>query len=164
MRSADALFVKFSADVKKEVDSLANDIGEQVKKLPSARPERLAEWLARIDRMDIHAMAVEALPPSWIRVRGEFCLSPAWMTWQHLRLIMAFVYEYWYIRQTGTLRDKWAESAEHDLQDAQYVLLLSRADAIITKDKKLIELVRAAFPEKEVFSSIEEVPLDWANG
>jgi hypothetical protein len=49
----------------------------------------------------------------------------------------------------------------------EYVLLLARADAIITRDKKLVEpLARAAFPEKDVFSSLEEVPdsyrCDWA--
>lgn len=49
----------------------------------------------------------------------------------------------------------------------EYVLLLSRADGITTCDKELVEpLARAAFPGKDVFSSLEEVPesyrCDWA--
>jgi len=48
----------------------------------------------------------------------------------------------------------------------EYVASLSRADGLLTGDKKLVEpLVRAAFPEKDVFSSLE-VPdsyrCDWA--
>jgi hypothetical protein len=160
MRKADTVFAKFSADLKSELDSRVEDIKAQVKRLPSPRPERLVNWFGHIDRMDIHAMAVESFPAGWIRVKGEFCLSPAWMTWQHLRLVMAFVYEYWYIRQTGSPRDKYAE---HDLQDTEYVLLLSRADGIITKDLGLIELARAAFPDKRVFSSLDDVPCDWTD-
>jgi hypothetical protein len=158
MRRAKRLFVQFSDSLKAKLDSRVDDVGRQVRELPSARRERLAEWLGQVDPMDIHAMAVESFPSGWIRVKGEFCQSPAWMTWQHLRLLMVFVYEYWYIRQTGSPPDRWAEWAEHDLQDAEYILLLSRADAILTEDKKLIELARAAFPEREVFSSLEEVP------
>jgi hypothetical protein len=157
MRWADTILAKFSADLKSELDSRVEDVGSQIKKLPSARPERLVEWLGRIDRMDVHTMAVESFPAGWIRVKGEFCLSPAWMTWQHLRLVMVLVYEYWYIRQTGSPRDKYAE---HDLQDTEYVLLLSRADGIITKDQGLTELARAAFPDKRVFSSLESYRCD----
>jgi hypothetical protein len=160
MRKADTLLAEFSASLKLEVDSRIEDIGVQVKKLPNPRPVRLVEWLRHIDRMDIHAMVVESFPAGWIRVKGEFCLSPAWMTWQYLRLVAALVYEYWYIRQTGGSRDKWAE---HDCEDVEYALLLSRADAIITQDKGLTELARAAFPEKKVFSRLEDVSRDWAN-
>ena len=49
--------------------------------------------------------------------------------------------------------------AEHDYQDMEYVLLLSRADSLLTRDKKLVKpLAKAAFPEKDVFSSLDEVP------
>jgi hypothetical protein len=63
---------------------------------------------------------------------------------------------------------KELEKAEHDLYDVEYVMLLSRADAILTKDEKLVgPLARAAFPQKDMFSSLEEVPesyrCDWAS-
>jgi hypothetical protein len=41
----------------------------------------------------------------------------------------------------------------------EYVLLLSRADGILTNDQSLIKpLAQAAFPDKQVFSSIGEIP------
>ncbi|MGE5295203.1 MAG: hypothetical protein ACM3VT_10280 [Solirubrobacterales bacterium] len=41
-------------------------------------------------------------------------------------------------------------------------------DALLSKDKGMGDLARAAFPEKDVFSSLEEVPesyrCDWMRG
>jgi len=37
-------------------------------------------------------------------------------------------------------------------------LLLSRADCLLTGDKGCSCLAKAAFPEKDVFSSLEDVP------
>jgi hypothetical protein len=76
------------------------------------------------------------------------------------------VWDYYWLRQKGG--PPGDNRAEHDYQDIEYVLLLSRADGIITRDKKLVEpLARAAFPEKDVFSSLEEVPesyrCDWTS-
>ena len=159
-RRADALLAEFSRHMKRKVDSHIEDLASQINRIPNPRSRRLGEWLRRIDQMDIYAMGVESLPAGWIRVSGEFCLSFAWMTWQYVRLVAALEYEYWYVRQTGGPRDKWAE---HDLEDAEYALLLSRADAIITRDKGLAELIRAAFPGKKAFSSLKDVPGDWAN-
>jgi hypothetical protein len=155
--AAQTLLTQFSADLASELHALGRNIHADVAKLPNSLPERLGNWFGRIDGMDIHAMALERFPAGWIRVKGEFCLSRDWMTWQHLRLAVAGVYEHWYRRETGGARDK---HAEHDLHDIEYVLLLSRADAIVSKDRYLQALARAAFPEKEkdVFSSLKEVP------
>jgi len=153
-RAAQAMLAEFSTDCMVKLRSCVGDVRGELKQIPNTPSKRIGLWLSRIDRMDIHAMALEALPSGWIRVKGEFCLSPAWVFWQHLRLVMVDIYEYCYIRETGDPRDKWAE---HDLQDIEYALLLSRADGIITTDKVLIRLVRAAFPEKDVFSSLDEV-------
>ncbi|HSW00682.1 MAG TPA: hypothetical protein VLI39_10950 [Sedimentisphaerales bacterium] len=88
------------------------------------------------------------------------------MSWQHVRLTTVLFLEYSFLRK-GHGGGTEQESAEHDLYDVQYVVLLTRADGIITRDKKLVEpLARAAFSEKDVFSSLEEVPdsyrCDWA--
>jgi hypothetical protein len=49
--------------------------------------------------------------------------------------------------------------AQHDVLDVEYVVLLSHADGILTRDKKMVKpLARAAFPNKDVFSSPAEVP------
>lgn len=161
--AAHTMSAQFSAYLKSQLHTRVKDVRADINKIPNSPSERLRNWFGRIDAMDIHAMAVESFLAGWIRVKGEFCLSPTWMTWQHLRLVMASIYEHWYIRETGDPRDRYAE---HDWQDAEYVLLLSRADAIITRDRRSTELAKAAFPEKDVFSGLEEVPdsyrCDWA--
>ncbi|MBN1359765.1 MAG: hypothetical protein JW993_04195 [Sedimentisphaerales bacterium] len=127
------------------------------------RSDRLKEFLAAVAKMNVHDLAVALLPSDLIGGSRRFCLSPDWIAWQYVRLVIAMMYDHHYIRQTGAPRD---DHAEHDRNDLDYVLLLSRADGIITKDKGLIELARAAFPEKDVFSSLEEVSesyrCDWA--
>jgi len=40
-------------------------------------------------------------------------------------------------------------------------MLLSRADCLLTSDEGCSRLAKAAFPEKDVFSSLEEVPEDY---
>lgn len=160
---ANSMFAQPSTNLKLELDWRVEDLCEKVKRIPSSPAERMRCWLDGIDRMEIHAMALSQFPAGWIRVKGEFCLSPAWITWQCLRLVMVNIYEYWYCRQTGGPRDK---QAEHDLADMECVLLLSRADGIITKDKRLARMARVVFPGKDVFSSLEAVPesyrCDWA--
>ncbi len=90
------------------------------------------------------------------------------MTWHWMRLDAAIAFEYSYNNlKNGNTRGE--TYAEHDDQDSEYVFLLCRADAIITRDDSLVKpLARAAFPEKDVFSSLEEVPesyrCDWAQG
>jgi hypothetical protein len=164
-KAADELFARFSAYLKSELSSRVEDVPGQVKGIPSSPSDRMGYWFSHIDRMDIHAMALEAILAGWVRVKGEFCLSSSWITWQYLRLVMVVVYEYWYIRVTSDPRDKWAE---HDLADIEYALLLSRADGIITQDKRLSKLASVTFPESDVFPSLDKVPgsyrCDWSGG
>ena len=48
--------------------------------------------------------------------------------------------------------------AEHDCQDIEYVTYLARADGLLTRDKRLaIPIANIAFPDKDVFSSLDEV-------
>jgi hypothetical protein len=154
---AERMLVGLSETLGRRVHSECPEVAREVKKLPADRSARLCKWLAGIDRLDIHAMALESIPLGWIRVRREFCLSCEWMTWQYIRLLAAVAQDYYYLRETGGIPG--AEGPEHDYQDVECVLLLSRADGVITTDKRLVEpLARVAFPEKRVFSSLEEVP------
>ena len=80
-----------------------------------------------------------------------------WYTWHDywLRCILAFEWAYQKAKsgQLPTLH-----KASHDFHDMQYVACLSRADGILTNDKDLvIPLAQAAFPEKDVFSSLDDV-------
>lgn len=129
-----------------------------IKGLPRGRISRLRVWLEWADKSTIvREMALRLLPRQWISSPSQFCTSPQWITWQYLRLFLAIEWDYVHLRLSGGNPAK--RGAEHDDQDAECVLLLSRADAIITRDKKLVEpLARAAFPNKDVFSSLEEVP------
>ena len=73
-------------------------------------------------------------------------------------MTFAIILEYRFLRHhspTGIKEDR----AKRDLKDVEYACLLSRADGLLTRDKKLVEpLAKAAFPEKDVFSDIDEVP------
>ncbi len=124
------------------------------------RLERLQFLLNRLDASDVfdaHAIAASAFRRC-VRDAERFCLSREWVSWQYIRLSTVLHLEYAFLKK-GQGGDREQENAEHDLYDVQYAILLSRADAIITSDKKLVEpLARAAFPEKDVFSSLEEVP------
>ncbi|NLZ05369.1 MAG: hypothetical protein GXY19_09370 [Phycisphaerae bacterium] len=132
--------------------------------LPKDISARLAAFAATVDHVSFRKLALTQMPRNWVEDEEKFCLSSEWMAWQFFRLLDIIQREYLYLHQVGgSLREK---RAEHDYQDIGYVLLLSRADAIITRDRQLVEpLVRVAFPEKDVFSSLEEVPesyrCDW---
>ena len=128
---------------------------------PRARRwERLQFLIDRIDEPDalnIHAIAVSQCREG-IRHPDRFCLSRDWVSWQHVRLTTVLLLEYSFLKK-GRGGGTEQENAEHDLYDVHYAVLLSRADGVITWDKQLVEpLARAAFPENDVFSSLEEVP------
>jgi len=133
--------------------------------LEGSRDRRHQFWIGAIDGLNVHAVAVSAFQ-KYTRTPDRFCLSEEWVSWQYVRLATALDLEYAFLRK-GHGGKKEHEGAEHDLHDVEYAVLLSRADAIITGDKKLVEpLARAAFPKKDVFSSLDDVPesyrCDWA--
>jgi hypothetical protein len=74
---------------------------------------------------------------------------------------MLFLYlEHFFIRETGDPKE--LTNIEHDYLDTEYVLLLSKADGLLTRDKEMVRpLAKAAFPEKDVFSDIDEVPAEY---
>lgn len=151
---AERMLVKMSSELKATMDAEHAEAVNVFKSFQGSHGDRLKVFFDTIDRSDIRQMAI-SLWRDWIKDTGTFCTSIDWITWHFVRLLLALQHEYHYTRQTGSPRD---EHAEHDLQDAEYVLLLSRADGLISKDQGLADLARAAFPEKDVFSSLEEVP------
>jgi hypothetical protein len=124
----------------------------------SARPERLVKRTESVDSQDIH-YASKRLLEGMTNHPDEFCLSDEWVSWHFLRLILILFFERAFLRHTGDASGPI--SIEHDLQDITYVMLLSRADCLLTSDKGCSCLAKAAFPEKDVFSSLEEVPEDY---
>lgn len=158
-------FVELSGRLKNRIDVENPEVGKVIRELPADTFTRFEKQFERIDARDMCEVALDSTPADWIRDKTEYCLSPQWMSWQHLRLTWALVGEYYYLRQMGGVPG--GERPEHDYQDMEYVLLLSRADALVTGDKKLAKpLAHAAFPDKDVYSSLDDVPdkyrIDWS--
>lgn len=156
---AKSMFIDLSDKVKKRIDLENPDVGNKIKDLTSDKLERFRILFESIDKNDLHQMCVESFPSDWIKNEQKFCLSSGWMSWQHIRLTDAIAQDYYYLRQLGGVPGN--ERAEHDYQDIEYVLLLSRADGLLTKDNGCLCLAKATFPEKDVFSSLDEVPEDY---
>jgi len=126
------------------------------------KPHRFVLWLDNAQNYGVHKLAVEKAG-HLTSSPDKYCLSKQWVTWHYLRLISALSFEYTFLRR-GKGGNAELVRAEHDLQDIEYVLLLSRADALLTRDEKLVKpLAQAAFPDKDVFSSLDEVPEEYVS-
>lgn len=118
---------------------------------------RFRFWVQLVEQRDIHSLATENL--AGITNHPEkYCLSDRWVSWQFFRVTFAVILEYRFLRHhspTGIKEDR----AKHDLKDVEYVCFLSRADGLLTRDERLVRpMAQAAFPDKDVFSSLDEVP------
>jgi len=146
-----------SRKIKKRIDIEIPYITEEIKQLPSDTYERLQKLFEDIDACDLRQLCIDSVRDEWIKDKAKFCLSAEWISWQRIRLADVILMNYNYLRQTGG----WPgiKRVEHDYHDMEYILLLSRADCLLTRDEKLVKpLAKTAFPEKDVFSSLEEVP------
>ena len=154
-----------SAQTKEALAIEHPEVGNAIRSSQKSRSGRFREIVDTVDRSDISGTAMCRFGDR-VSDANQFCTSSDWIAWHFIRLVDALTLEHYFLRETGVPGNR---QVEHDLLDMEYVLLLSRADGIITRDKKLVEpLARAAFPEKDVFSSLEEVPesyrCDWAEG
>jgi len=119
------------------------------------RQERLKTWAEFVDSQDMHNASKEQLK-GITKFPEKYCLSDDWMSWHFLRLIFILSTERTFLRHKGGTSG--IVPIEHDIQDITYVLLLSRANGLLTQDDGCLYLAKAAFPEKDVFSCIEDVP------
>jgi len=150
-------FLNLVNKIKKRIDIENPYVGKEIKQLPIDKYERFRILFETIDSRDLHQMCVDSVSHDWIKNENEFSLSPEWVSWQRICLADAIVRNYYYLRQLGGGLGK--VRVEHDYHDMEYVLLLSRADCLLTRDEKLIKpLAKAAFPDKDVYSSLDEVP------
>ena len=77
------------------------------------------------------------------------------MSWQYLRLLVVRSYfDELKIHTGGQLPAD--ENFERSRMDMEYVWLLAKADVLLTNDKEMKVFAEAAFPPKQVFSSIDE--------
>lgn len=73
-----------------------------------------------------------------------------WFTWQQARLYLTYGLDWVFIKNLPGSCEK--EDISNNLYDIEYVTYLSRADGLLTNDRKLqVPLAKAAFPKKEVF-------------
>ena len=159
---AKSMFVDLSDKVKKGIDTEHADVSSWLRQLSSDRFDRFQRLFERIDTQEFRQICVDSLRGVSIKDKAKFGSSPEWISWQYFRLMYVIAQNYHYLRLTDAMPKREIERAEHDYQDMEYVLLLSRAEAILTRDKKLVgPLAQAAFPEKDVFSSLDEVPDDY---
>ncbi len=138
----------------------SSELQDSLKKIQSQGiKDRFAKFLNHIgaNKDQMRDFALRSMPAGWVKNLNRFCLSDKWISWHYFRLVRVIAMEYSCRGLSGGAPTK--KHAEHDYQDMEYVLLLSRADSLLTRDKKLVKpLAKAAFPEKDVFSSLDEVP------
>ncbi len=112
---------------------------------------RLGKYLQVIDE------AKDDISNQFFGDRGKTMSVDRW-EWQLLRLSLAWGTE------LACKRNKSGPSFENydisnDIFDIYYVSHLSQADGLVAGDKRLVRpLATAAFPDKDVFGSINEVP------
>ncbi|OHB55662.1 MAG: hypothetical protein A2173_02030 [Planctomycetes bacterium RBG_13_44_8b] len=116
--------------------------------------KRMQKWLKAAEKMMPEILKI-CFPKAPSNIRSD------WYTWHMALLIWAWAMEW------GCIRSKSGVSFENydisnDIFDIEYVSYLSRANGILTGDEELVQpLARAAFPGKDVFSSLDEVPEDY---
>jgi hypothetical protein len=114
--------------------------------------ERLVKWLQVVEKMR------EAIVERSFSKDISQNLSNDWFTWHMARLYWCWGIE-WACRRSCSGPSLEQGDISNDLYDIEYVAYLSRADGILTRDQKLVKpLAKAAFPEKDVFSRLDEVP------
>lgn len=159
-RHAENVFLETVRRLGPRIGSERPDIARDIKTLPKEPYARMTQWLDGLDGVGMHGVAVRSMPKGWVRDDARFCQSQEWVSWQYFRLASVIANEYYYLRQMGGIPGM--RRAEHDYQDMEYVLLLSRAAGILTRDKKLVKpLAQAAFADKDVFSGLDEVPEEY---
>jgi hypothetical protein len=134
-----------------------DDVFVEVKQSKLNSQQRFERWTRIVDSLDIHKVAVRS---KLSKSPEKYCLSGEWVTWHYIRMAVILAIEYEYHK--GKPGDNQQERVEHDIEDMDYAFLLSRADGLLTGDEKLVKpLAKAAFPQKDVFSSIDEVPEEY---
>jgi hypothetical protein len=167
---------RWSTDEKRFVDHVKNNIAacrknqqalqEEKKRwgddIVASRPERLRDRAQEVDSRNLHDVGNKFFT-GITDFPERFCLSEEWLTWQFTRVFGIWFLERAYLYQArGRMR---RHDLEQDWADMGYVTLLARVDALLMHDDLWRDIAKAAFPEKDVFSSLEEVPesyrCDW---
>lgn len=157
--SAETLLSQYKKVVGEVGQEIFKAAVNEVKRSKADRQQRFKIWTQVVEDLDIHKLSVHLLS-QFGGSPEKYCPSSDWVTWHYLRIAAILTFEYKFLE--GKPGKNQLTNAVHDLQDSEYVFLLSRADGLLTRDKKLVTpLAKAAFPEKDVFSSLDEVPEEY---
>jgi len=114
--------------------------------------ERFKKWLHVADEMK------DTLIQHMFSEKISSTIQDDWYTWQMARLWWVWVID-WACTRNYSGSSFENGDISNDLYDMEYIAYLSRADGILTQDKQLIiPLATVAFPDKDVFNSLDEVP------
>lgn len=119
---------------------------------------RLTKWLQAIDEQKSENL------DHFFGSGGNVMKADRW-EWQLLRLCLAWGTELACMRnKSGPSFDNYKELS-NDIYDIFYVSHLLQADGLVAGDKGLVQsLAKAAFPGKDVFDSIDDVPDCYCKG
>ncbi len=120
-----------------------DDLSEKLRKNTN-RTRRFQKWIQDTDQN------IKNIVSRLLSKQIGSNADESWFTWQMTRLWFAYCIEWTFKKNlTGSAEKK---DISNDLYDLEYVTYLSRADGLLTNDKKLqVPLAKAAFPKKEVF-------------
>ena len=154
--SAETLLSQYKKVVGEVGQEIFKAAVNEVKRSKADRQQRFKIWTQAVEDLDIHKLSVHLLT----QFRGsseKHCPSSDWVTWHYIRIAAILTFEYKFLE--GKPGKNQLTNAVHDLNDIEYVLLLCRAEGLLTRDNRLVKpLAKAAFPQKDVFSSLEDVP------
>jgi hypothetical protein len=120
-----------------------DDLSEKLRKNTN-RTRRFQKWIQDTDQN------MKKIVSRLLSKRIGSNADESWFTWQMTRLWFAYCIEWTFKKNLTGSSEK--RDISNDLYDLEYVTYLSRADGLLTNDKKLqVPLAKAAFPKKEVF-------------
>jgi hypothetical protein len=114
---------------------------------------RLKNWIQAADKLRERILNDQlSLPSFYITDRND-----KWLNWQLLRIYFAWAME-WACRRNASDSAMNNTDISNDFYDMEYVVYLNNADGILSRDGNLVlPLSKAAFPEKDVFSCLDDV-------
>ena len=120
-----------------------DNLSEKLRKNTN-RTRRFQKWIQDTDQNIKHIIS------RLLSRRMSSNADESWFAWQMTRLWFAYCIEWTFKKNLTGSSEK--RDISNDLYDLEYVTYLSRADGLLTNDKKLqVPLAKAAFPKKEVF-------------
>lgn len=150
-----ALCIKrLASTISQKLKSDNPDYLKEIRGHQMSRKERFRRWIEMSDKNDIHDLAAKSFR-KYVIAPKKYCLSTEWLSWHYMRLLYVMALEYSYLEiASGCPND---EKAENDAMDIEYIAFLAKADTLLMRDAKHQDLARVTFPNKKVYSTIQEI-------